>query len=220
MEGDRCRASWMCWASLSPDVVALQEVEVGRVRTGRVDQPRVIADRLGMRLFFTSALHWHDGKYGIAILSRLPLALVQAGRLPRLSLPVMQPRVAMAVSVATSWGALVVVNTHLGLVARERRRQVEELLGPRWLGGGTGESPWRCCAGTSTPCPPRWNARGCAAAWPKACGRGRRQATFPSRWPSPALGSCAARRRTGVHVQHRGALPPRPSRIGSSSGGL
>ena len=39
-------------ASCNPDIVALQEVRVGRVRSGEVDQAAAVAARLGMDLHF------------------------------------------------------------------------------------------------------------------------------------------------------------------------
>lgn len=169
-------------AALAPDVVALQEVEVGRKRTGRSDQPRALADRLGMHSLFAPALHWEDGHYGIALLSRHPLTLVRAARLPGIALPLVQPRVAVAAVVQCPEGPLAVLNTHLGLLGRERRRQVEEILGPRWLGSLMGHHPLVLCGdlnsvSVSLECTRlrtrlREGVRG-----------DRRAATFPSHWP-------------------------------------
>ena len=43
-------------AAQSPDIVALQEVDVGRARTGGVDQAHRLAQRLGMAFHFNAAL--------------------------------------------------------------------------------------------------------------------------------------------------------------------
>src|SRR5579859_7851731 len=65
-----------------PDVVALQELDVGHARTGYSDQPAVIADALKMHYHFHPAIAVAEEQYGDAILSRHPLRLVRAAALP------------------------------------------------------------------------------------------------------------------------------------------
>ena len=60
--------------SAEPDVVALQEVDRGMARTGRVDQARLIAGRLKMGHAFGGNLEFLGGEHGNAILSRWPIA--------------------------------------------------------------------------------------------------------------------------------------------------
>ncbi|HHV61070.1 MAG TPA: hypothetical protein GXX51_00265 [Firmicutes bacterium] len=65
-------------AAQSPDVVALQEVDRGRLRSGGIDQVRWLGDRLGYRYayapaFATSEDDGTKGEYGNALLSRFPL---------------------------------------------------------------------------------------------------------------------------------------------------
>ena len=69
-------------AEHQPDVVALQEVDVGHPRTGRIDQAAVIAAMLGMHWHFHPAIQRDGGGSGDAILSRYPLRLTRAGALP------------------------------------------------------------------------------------------------------------------------------------------
>jgi endonuclease/exonuclease/phosphatase family metal-dependent hydrolase len=123
-------------ARAGPDLVALQELDVGRARTGKVDQAQTIADRLGMQFHFHPALTLELERYGDAILSRLPMRLMKAAALPGLPhQPLLEPRGALWVMVTTPEGTEVqVVNTHLGLLAGERMVQVEALLGGGWLG--------------------------------------------------------------------------------------
>ena len=45
-------------AAEEPDIVALQEVDVGRARTGGVDQAHRIAERLGMTAASTPPCGW------------------------------------------------------------------------------------------------------------------------------------------------------------------
>lgn len=113
-----------------PDIVALQEIDVGRRRTGGVDQARAVAMHLNMKTHFHPALHIAEERYGDAILTTLPSRLVKAGPLPSLG----EARGAIWVAISFGLVEVNVFNTHLGLRPRERIRQVETLLGPTWLG--------------------------------------------------------------------------------------
>ncbi len=114
------------------DIIALQELDVGRPRTGGLDQVHLIARYLAMDFHFHPALHLEDERYGDAILTRLPMRLVRAGALP--GAPALEPRGALWVAIDTGDGReLQVINTHLGLGAHERRLQADALLGPQWL---------------------------------------------------------------------------------------
>jgi len=118
-----------------PDIVALQELDVGRARSGGVDQAHAIATRLGMSFQFNSALSVEEERYGDAILTALPERLVKSGPLPTPPrLRRLEPRGALWVQIETAGGPLQVINTHLGLVPQEQRTQVAALLGNDWLG--------------------------------------------------------------------------------------
>src|SRR3954451_15284903 len=69
-------------AQCKPDVVALQQLDVGRARTGGVDQAHEIARRLDMGCHFNAALTVEEERYGDAILTSYPERLVQIGPLP------------------------------------------------------------------------------------------------------------------------------------------
>ena len=129
------------------DVVALQELDVMKVRTGRFDQLSEIARSLGMRhQLFYPAMSAADEHYGDALLSRLPLRLVRAAALPGSHLkPHLEQRGALWAAVEWNGGEVQVVNTHLGLLAAERRLQVECLLGPDWLGNPQCADPAILC---------------------------------------------------------------------------
>lgn len=129
-------------AGTEADVVALQEVDVGRARSGGLDQADVIARRLGMILHFHPALHIEEERYGDAILTRLPSRLVRAGPLPGLARrPRLEPRGALWVEIEVGAHRLQVVNTHLGLLGPERIAQAEALLGAEWLGDPACRAP-------------------------------------------------------------------------------
>ncbi len=126
-------------AAQAPDIVALQEIDVGRARTGGIDQAHQLAQRLGMAFHFNAALRIEQEQYGDAILTALPERLIKAGALPghpRLSR--LEPRGALWVAVTIAGVELQVINTHLGLVPREQWRQSEALAGPDWLGAAVG----------------------------------------------------------------------------------
>jgi len=129
-------------AAQSPHIVALQELDVGRARTGGVDQAHRIAQRLGMAFHFNAALQVEGERYGDAILTALPERLVKAGPLPgHPRFGRLEPRGAVWIAVRIGGGELQVICTHLGLVPREQRAQAAALAGPDWLGAAPAGAP-------------------------------------------------------------------------------
>jgi endonuclease/exonuclease/phosphatase family metal-dependent hydrolase len=121
-------------ARLEPDIVALQELDVGRARTGGVDQAHEIARRLDMACHFHAALKVEEELYGDAILTTLPERLIQVGPLPgHPRMAMLEPRGALWVEADVGGCAVQVINTHLGLVPREQQIQATHLAGPSWL---------------------------------------------------------------------------------------
>jgi endonuclease/exonuclease/phosphatase family metal-dependent hydrolase len=117
------------------DVVAFQELDVGRRRTGDVDQAEAIAHLLEMDFHFHPAWELEEERYGNAILSRLPMSVVRKGRLPGCPRrPNAEPRGALWVELRVGDKGIQLINTHLGLGRAERLLQVDRLLGPLWLG--------------------------------------------------------------------------------------
>lgn len=122
-------------AEFEPDIVCLQELDVGRARTGGVDQAAEIASKLAMSVHFHPAMRVEAELYGDAILTHLPEQLVKTDALPSVAgIPGLEPRGALwtRIGVAGQW--VNVLNTHLGLVPREQRRQATALVGRDWLG--------------------------------------------------------------------------------------
>lgn len=119
-------------AACRADVVALQELDVGRARSGGIDQAEAIAGHLGMRAHFHPAMRVREELYGDAILTALPSRLVRAEALP--GRDGCEPRGALWVAIAADDTEIQIVTTHLGLDRRERRAQAEALLGPAFLG--------------------------------------------------------------------------------------
>lgn len=129
-------------ARLEPDIVALQELDVGRLRTNGVDQAHEIARRLDMAFHFHPALKVEEELYGDAVLTSLPERLVKTGPLPgHPRIPALEPRGALWLEIETDGAPLQVINTHLGLVPREQHLQAAHLAGPEWLGDPACEGP-------------------------------------------------------------------------------
>ena len=130
-------------AQAKPDIVALQELDVGRSRTGGIDQAHAIASRLGMGFHFNCTVRVEEEQYGDAVLTALPVRLVKSGPLPTLPrMRGLEPRGALWVAVEVAPGLeLQVINTHLGLVPLEQRGQVAALLGKEWLGAEACRDP-------------------------------------------------------------------------------
>jgi len=122
-------------AQSGAQIIALQELDMNRGRSGAVDQALAIASVLGMTHHFHPAMSIAEEHYGDAILSALPLRLVKAAALPGVPLrPRLEPRGALWVEVPLGDRTLQVITSHFGLLGRERRLQAQALLGPEWLG--------------------------------------------------------------------------------------
>jgi len=122
-------------ATLQPDIVALQEVDVHRPRTGGIDQAEAIARELGMAHHFHPAYRVMEEEYGDAILTARPSRMIRGGALPGIGpLQRLEPRGALWASVHVGGVDVQVFNTHLGLRGYERLAQVEALFGRDWIG--------------------------------------------------------------------------------------
>lgn len=144
--------------TLQPDVLALQEVDRNQERSSRVDLTAVAAEAMGaVDHRFVAALSGSPGAtwtaatgveqpdaagYGVALLSRHPVAAWEVVRLPALPVPGLwrfhdrrlpgvvrdEPRVAVAAQVDTPDGCLTVVNTHLSFLDYWNGRQLRQLV--------------------------------------------------------------------------------------------
>ncbi len=129
-----------------PDVVALQELDAGRSRTGGIDQAEFIARELEMEFHFAPALYLEEGEYGNAILSRYPMRLVRAGPLPTLEgRPSLETRGALWARIAFQGIEFDIFNTHFGLRGKERLLQVEALMSEEWLASPERVNPTLVC---------------------------------------------------------------------------
>lgn len=109
-----------------PDLVALQEVDNGVIRSGRIDQPAELARLTGMKSLFGKAIPYNGGDYGQAILSKHPIEHVAIHALP--GEPDQEKRIAYAVRVMVAEQKLLFVTTHLHHNnASVREKQAETL---------------------------------------------------------------------------------------------
>ena len=111
-------------ASYRPDLVALQEVDIGRVRSGAIDQAKALGARLGMEVHFAPAIERGAERYGIATLTRLPTLHARKIFLPGHTQLRSEPRCALATHHLWNGGELELINTHLSTLFRERPDQV------------------------------------------------------------------------------------------------
>lgn len=130
-----------------PDIVAVQEVDAHRPRSGGHDQAKVIADHLRMDHSFYAVFEEEAEKYGLAIFSRFPFSVVKTEHLTPAYPRRREARGAMWVTLTSLPGVakLHLINTHLGLGREERRQQVERILAPDWLGGIPEDEPVIFC---------------------------------------------------------------------------
>lgn len=133
-------------AAARPDIVALQELDLGRRRSRAEDQARIIADELGLHAAFVPTVTRGAEHYGHALLSAWPIEVVRRARLPQDSRSVWQEaRAALWARVSIAGRRVNVITTHFGLGARERTRQMEALLGPEWVGAVPADEPVLIC---------------------------------------------------------------------------
>lgn len=139
-----------------PDVIALQEVDANRDRSKREDQAKFLAEALGMHHEYYAVFESRGEQYGLAILSRWPMSLIQSSHLtPADPQRRREARGAMWVQIDAPWGPVEVINTHWGLTRGERLRQAAMLAGDEWLGRLSGAAPVVLCgdlnAGPASP---------------------------------------------------------------------
>ena len=113
-----------------PDIVFLQEVDQGTRRSGDVDQPAVLAARTGYHVAFGSALDYDGGKYGVATLSRWPIAFDTLSRLPvdppqERAGGSREPRGLLQADIASPHGTIAAFNTHIDASREDTWRQQE-----------------------------------------------------------------------------------------------
>ena len=131
-----------------PDVIAVQEVDAHRLRSGQHHQAEVIAEHLELHHAFHSMLEEETEKYGIAVFSRHPFELRKSGLLTEADhLRLREARGAIWITFHPPGAETPVhlINTHFGLSREERNRQAAEILSPKWLGSIPEDEPVILC---------------------------------------------------------------------------
>lgn len=109
--------------SVQPDVVSLQEVDQQVSRSNNIDQAKELARLTNMQYVFGSSIKLGNGKYGNAVLTKLPIEGSKT-----ISLPGKEKRSALYVTLKTSAesgaGLFKFIATHLAL---ENEAQVESI---------------------------------------------------------------------------------------------
>lgn len=111
---------------LQPDLVALQEIDKGVERSGKIDQPAKLGELTGMHPAFGKFFDYQGGEYGMAVLSRWRFSEVANHPLPGET----EPRTAQVVKVQPSAGGpeLLLANVHFYATEAERLAQAKALL--------------------------------------------------------------------------------------------
>ena len=108
----------------APDVVTLAEIDDGCRRSGGVDQAAWLGRRLGMHALFGEFMPYDGGRYGMALLTKLPIVAWENHPLP----PGSEPRTTLAARLRLSSGqVLVVAGVHLYETEAERLAQAEAI---------------------------------------------------------------------------------------------
>lgn len=109
---------------LSPDIIALQEVDSRRRGARRLDVFAFLRDRIGGHAAEAKTITTPDGDYGHMILSRWPLRRV---RVHDVSVAAREPRAIIDGEALSPFGPVRVIGAHFGLWRSERRSQTRAL---------------------------------------------------------------------------------------------
>lgn len=119
-----------------PDFVALQEVDVRTGRSGRnLHEAEVLAARTGMHAYFTKAIPYDGGEYGVAVLSRYPIQQGKGYQLPNAPGSKGEPRALCTATVTLPGGRKVMMaSTHLDVQRTDtdrllQMREIARILG-------------------------------------------------------------------------------------------
>lgn len=131
---------------LSPDLVALQEVDAYKARTEYIHQAAYMAEQLDMDFHYFPVMMQGREQYGIAVMSRFPIAYTQTGWFP--DPPVngkRERRGAIRAEVEIGSARVHFFNTHLDLGFKERQKQARCLTENGWMGAVPEEEPVILC---------------------------------------------------------------------------
>jgi endonuclease/exonuclease/phosphatase family metal-dependent hydrolase len=108
----------------NPDIVGLQEVDRFTKRSGNIDEAKLLAEKTGMYFQFFKAIDHDGGDYGVAILSKFPIADAAKIALPQVTKG--EPRVLSYASIALpNKTSFIFANTHLDATRPDSNRVVQ-----------------------------------------------------------------------------------------------
>lgn len=93
------------------DIIALQEVETGVNRSGKVNEAKILAEKTGFYYHFFKAIDYDGGEYGTAILSRYKLKEPKLVPLPEKITA--EKRILAYVTLKVGKQKFILANTHL-----------------------------------------------------------------------------------------------------------
>lgn len=117
----------------NPDVIALQELDVRMKRTGKLDQAKLIAQKLEMAYHFHPSFLVEDGQFGNAVLSHFPIKLLDVKGFKKNNGSVREEsRGALWVRMDFHGIPVNFITTHLSIWPKERLKQADQLCAD-WL---------------------------------------------------------------------------------------
>ncbi len=133
----------------SPDLVALQELDVNTTRSGiSLNQAAELARLTGMNYYFAKALDYRGGEYGVGILSRFPILESNKQLLPKKEGIAGEQRAIAWVTVEIEDGKKIIfASTHFDVAEHRlvQAQKVQEIFKdatyPVVLGGDFNDSP-------------------------------------------------------------------------------
>lgn len=110
-----------------PDLVALQEVDVFTERSGKaLHQAEKLAEMTGMKSYFAKAIDYNGGEYGVAILSKFPMASMKNIPLPTAAGTNGEPRtLATALITLPGGNKIIFACTHLDAQRQDTNRLLQ-----------------------------------------------------------------------------------------------
>jgi endonuclease/exonuclease/phosphatase family metal-dependent hydrolase len=133
------------------DVVALQEIDVNTIRSGKdIHEAEEIAKACGMYVCFGKAIDFSGGAYGVAILSKYPIGAVQNQLLPKDADPKTEQRTLLIAEIKiNNKKKFYFASTHLDVESEANRvLQINEIQKranaasiPFFIGGDFNDTP-------------------------------------------------------------------------------
>jgi len=125
-------------------IVCLQELDMLRQRSGKIDQAHAIAECLEMQFEFNAAWHLEEESFGNAILTPYPMSVIERRGLHHHRAD-RSRRSAMWVEIDIGNGTFIqVINTHLSIYPKEQLIQANELV-EEWIQPASLKGPVILC---------------------------------------------------------------------------